>query len=404
MSMQTVPPPGVHRPRRAATAAQVRRRHFALLLVLILGGGILVTGLLLIARFVAPWGNLTWLLGEPRFLDRPRSVLLIGLDRQGRGARGDLYAVARLDPRFPAATFMAVPVETQTTIPGYGVGKLKDVPAVDRGPLARQTIEALLGLSIDRLVVIEPADGETLIDKLGGIEVLIPKAAAYKPPDGGPAIALEAGRKRLDGKHAIAYARLRSGDSGDLKRIARQQFVVSSAIREAARSPFKLGGVLDSFMKSAEGDLQPTEAEEIIRFLQNIPTTRFVVIPGNPGYDGAWIPNPGRIAALLDRLENPRERSGSPSPMAEIRFSAAREQAADRLADTLVDRGVTVVRSAPLEEDEATYVIAREPSGRVDHIVRALLPAAPWVLSDDPSPYSADYTVVIGKDAPEIRP
>ncbi len=403
MSLQRVVPPGMHRPRRAATAAQVRRRHFAILLLLLVGIGFFLSGILMVARYVAPWGNLEWLLGNPKFLDRPRNVLIVGLDREGRGARGELYMLMRLDTRVPAATLLSVPVETQTTIPGYGVGKLKDVPAVGGGPLARQTIEALLGTTVDRTIMLDPAAESRLIDKLGGIDLLVPRPATFKAAPGAEAIQLKAGKQRLDGKHAVAYAYVRSGDSGDLERIARQQFLASAVLRQAGRNPWKLADATKAVVKDAGGDLKQPEAEEIVRFLESRPTTRFTTIPGNPGYGGAWIPNPTRIEALLERVESLKDKPGAKAPIAEIRFSPQREKAAAGLANQLVERGVTVVRTAPLEQEEATSVVAREPSGRVDHIVRTLLPAAPWVLSDDPSPYSADYTIVVGPDAPDIR-
>ncbi len=401
--MQTVPPPVAHRPRRAATAAQVRRRHFALLLLLVVGAGFLLSGVLMLARFVAPWGNLKWLLGEPRFLDRPRHVLVVGVDRESRGARGELFMVLRLDTRYPAVTAISFPVETQTTIPGYGVGKLKDVPAVGGGPLARQTVETLLGITLDRAVVLDPAGAQTFVHSLGGVELLVPAVLNFRDSVTGESMALAAGMRRLDGKEAVAFGRLRSSDAGDLKRIARQQSLASALMRQAQRSPWNLPEATKTLVKVAGGDLKQQETEEVVRFLQSKPPTRFTTIPGNPGYGGAWIPNPGRISALLDRLDKAKERPSSRTPMAEIRFTMAREKAAINLANALVDRGVTVVRTAPLDEEDSTLVVTREPSGRVDNIVRTLLPAAPWVLSDDPSPYSADYTIVVGRDAPDGR-
>ncbi|MBM3267073.1 MAG: LCP family protein [Candidatus Sericytochromatia bacterium] len=403
MSLQKVVPSGTRRPRRAASAAQVRRRHFAILLLLLAGLVALAAGLMMVARYVAPWGNLSWLLGNPKFLDRPRNVLVVGLDREGRGARGDLYMLARLDTRVPAVTILSVPVETQTTIPGYGVGKLADVPAVGGGPLARQTIEALLGVGVDRLVILDPGLQGRVIDRLGGIDVLVTRAMAFKAPGAAATVQVPAGKQRLDGKRAIAFAAARSGDAGDLKRISRQQYLAAAILRQAGRNPWKLASATKALVKEAGGDLAQPEAEEVVRFLESHPTTRFTTIPGDPGYGGAWIPSPTRIQALLERVESLKQKPGAKTPMAEIRFSPKREKAANGLANQLVDRGVTVVRTAPLEEEDATNVVAREPSGRVDHIVRTLLPAAPWVLSDDPSPYSADYTIVVGLDAPEIR-
>jgi hypothetical protein len=235
-------------------------------------------------------------------------------------------------------------------------------------------------------------------------DVLVVGAASFRPPDDGAAIQVPAGKQRLGGRKALAYASVRSGDAGDLKRVTRQQFLAAAVLRQAGRNPWRLADATKALVKEAGGDVKPPEADEIVRFLESRPITRFTTIPGNPGYGGAWIPNPARIQALLDRLEHLKDTPDRPrTPIAEIRFSASRAKAAESLATRLVDRGVTVVRTAPLEEEEATSVVAREPSGRVDHIVRTLLPAAPWVLSDDPSPYSADYTIVVGSDAPDIR-
>lgn len=399
--MQTVPPPAAHRPRRAAKAAKVRRKHFVLLLLMVVATGLLISGLSDLVRYMAPWGNLTWLLGEPKFLDRPRHVLLVGLDRDERGARGDLFMVLRLDTRFPAVTAFSLPVDTQTTIPGYGVGKLRDVPAVGGTPLSKQTVESLLGIPIDRSVVLAPAGAIELIDRLGGAELLVPTAIQFRDGATSETVTLAVGKHKLGGKEAVAFARYRSTEGGDMKRISRQQALVSALIRQATRNSWKTGNLLGILTRVSTGDLTRAEAEEVARFFQDRPPTRFTTIPGNPGYGGTWIPNPARIAALLERLDSSKERATPRTPVAEIRYSPAREKAAAGLANALVDRGVTVVRTAPLDEEDATVVVTRDPSGRVDHIVRTLLPAAPWVLSDDPSPYSADYTIVIGRDAPE---
>lgn len=395
----------VRRSRKAASAV-VRRRQIILLAGLGLVMGLSTSLVVALLRTHSFGLSVGWLMGEPKFLDRPRSVLVIGLDRAARGARGDLFSVFRLDPRAREIFALSLPHETQTTIPGFGVGRLKDVPVVGEYQLARQTIEALLGLAIDRTVVFLPKGAQALIDTIGGVEMHVPRALTFRDPDTGEGIALEVGKRRLTGKQVVALARSRPSPT-DLGRITLQQALADATIRKVMTRPWQVVQVTRGILASCTTDLKASEANEIGLFLQAKPPIVYAMLPGNPGYGNTWIPSPSRFANFLvafDPNSQHKEKiltiSSSKQPIAEILFAARHSKAATNLANSLTERGVMVLRISPLEIDEPTYIISRNVAAKVDETIRSLIPSAPWLLTDDDSPYSADYTLVLGRDTP----
>jgi LCP family protein required for cell wall assembly len=97
-------------------------------------------------------------------------------------------------------------------------------------------IEALMGVHVDGMAMVDLNGFVGLVDAIGGITVDVP-APVYDPeypdPNGvdmGP-VAFDAGLQRMDGWHALAYARTRHQD-GDVARMQRQQHVVKALQHE----------------------------------------------------------------------------------------------------------------------------------------------------------------------------
>ncbi|WP_323095675.1 LCP family protein [Intrasporangium sp. YIM S08009] len=103
----------------------------------------------------------------------------------------------------------------------------------------RGTVEQITGLHVDNLVVIDLRGFEQLVDAMGGIEVNVKNAGTGGLlPIGGEVVGgrivgikgyLTPGRQRLDGFHALWYARSRAADS-DNYRQARQRCVVRAIV------------------------------------------------------------------------------------------------------------------------------------------------------------------------------
>ncbi|WP_330474482.1 LCP family protein [Terrabacter sp. C0L_2] len=107
----------------------------------------------------------------------------------------------------------------------------------------RGSVQQIVGLPIDHVVVIDLRGFSLLVDAMGGIDVNVKDAGTGGPlPIGGHVTAdnrvvgvkewFRAGRQHLDGWHALWYARSRAADS-DTYRQARQRCVVQAIVEQA---------------------------------------------------------------------------------------------------------------------------------------------------------------------------
>ena len=167
------------------------------------------------------------------------NVLLLGTDaRPGEDiSRTDTIVWVHLDGRTNRVSMLSFPRDLWVNIPGYGKNKINAAyPLGERkigsgyGPaLLKETVGELVGQPIDHFVLINFDGFKTLIDKIGGIYVDVPKAIddpAYPTDDYRTMkIHFDAGRQLLDGDRALIYSRTRHADS-DFGRNQRQQQVL----------------------------------------------------------------------------------------------------------------------------------------------------------------------------------
>ena len=126
-------------------------------------------------------------------------------------------------------------------IPGQQPQKINAAYALGGTPLMVQTVERFLGndLSINHVIEVSFEDFPELIDSLGGIDVTLPRCVSSEPFGGRP-FRLRAGERHLNGRQALAFARVRrnrcSPNEDDRARARRQQLVLSS-LRSRLLSP-----------------------------------------------------------------------------------------------------------------------------------------------------------------------
>ncbi|TAL26304.1 MAG: LytR family transcriptional regulator, partial [Frankiales bacterium] len=128
---------------------------------------------------------------------------------------------------------------------------------LDGGPqLLIDTIEQLSGLHIDHYMQIDFDGFQSIVNKLDGVEVCLPKAAKEK--DSG--IDLPAGRSVIKGDQALAFVRQRKGlPNGDIDRIKRQQQFIGAIVRKVLSAgtlanPLKLNSVISVGTESLQVD------------------------------------------------------------------------------------------------------------------------------------------------------
>ncbi len=159
------------------------------------------------------------------------------------GQRADVIMLMQLIPDAGRMRLLSIPRDLKVDIEGYGSDKLNAAYAYGGAPLMVDTVRNITGLPIHHYLEVDFVGFAGLVDELGGVVIDFPHQAR----DLKSGLSVEAGRQRLDGITALAYARsrsyqeLRDGSwtsvaANDLGRTQRQQDLVLAIMNEA-RSP-----------------------------------------------------------------------------------------------------------------------------------------------------------------------
>lgn len=175
------------------------------------------------------------------------TLVILGTDRRpdDRIWRTDTLMVVTVDWAAERAGLLSVPRDLWVTIPGHGPGRVNTADYLgqaDGGPagaLIKDTLAMNLGLRPDRFVRVDLQGFVSIVDMLGGLDLVVDcPVHDYFTDDrrlgGRETIDLEPGVHHVDGATALRYARSRHGSS-DFARARRQQRVlraVQAAVRE----------------------------------------------------------------------------------------------------------------------------------------------------------------------------
>lgn len=158
-------------------------------------------------------------------------------------ARSDLVMVARLNFAGNRITGLTIPRDTLAEIPGRGVRRINAAHAFGGPDLAQETVEQLIGVKIDRVVVVNYGVFQEMVDLVDGIEVNVKKTLKYDDSSGNLHIDIKPGRQILNGYDAMGYVRYR-GD-GDFKRQERQRSFLIAFKERAIKKFLKLPQLVD---------------------------------------------------------------------------------------------------------------------------------------------------------------
>ena len=156
----------------------------------------------------------------------------MGSDSRGRsalsGARADSILLVRTDPGKHLISMLSVPRDLYVPIPGHGENKINAAFAFGGPPLLIRTVNRLTDLKVNHVVIVDFTGFRDLIDDLGGITIVNPTKVVSSQSFDGHGWQFGKGPIHLDGRRALAYARIRhttnSADS-DISRTERQQRV-----------------------------------------------------------------------------------------------------------------------------------------------------------------------------------
>ncbi|MGD9711806.1 MAG: LCP family protein [Thermomicrobiales bacterium] len=240
-------------------------------------------------------------------------IMVVGVDRREDGGdqNADVIILARLDLVNKTLTGVSFPRDLLVEIPGAGPAKINgsynagvlenpDDPAAGVAKV-RDTLETMLGLRIDGYVLIDFSGFESIVDALGGIDVVVPYEITdteYPTEDYGvQTVHFDAGPLHMDGDQALKYVRTRHADSDDARR--QRQIDVIVAILKQGRSLSSIARA-DDLIVSASDALQTSfgleEQLTLARLAMHMsPDQVSIVTMAEPllesgwSEDGAWV-------------------------------------------------------------------------------------------------------------------
>jgi LCP family protein required for cell wall assembly len=247
------------------------------------------------------------------------NILLLGAD-SGMGynhALTDSQILVSIDPKTKTVVMASIPRDI-AHFPMYNGGTyqgkinslmstaLADKAHYPNGGLGTVASEIgyLLGIKVNYYAFVNLAGFAKLIDVVGGVDVVNPKAiadAGYEFPDGKTGFFLSAGAHHLNSRLALAFVRTRQGiGDNDYTRASRQQIALQ-ALRHKLATPRtlpKIPALLDALSQTIQTDFPVARVADMLDLAQQIPDSaiqKFVLGPPyaeNPPMattGGVWI-------------------------------------------------------------------------------------------------------------------
>jgi LCP family protein required for cell wall assembly len=258
------------------------------------------------------------------------TILLLGIDQRAgetdTAYRSDSMMLVTLDPVGRTVGVLSIPRDLYVTIPGFP-DRDKITTANFKGDayrlpgggakLAKDTVEANLGIRVNYYVRINFTAFETLIDQIGGVDVDNPTAIDDPQyPDsryGYDPFHLPAGKQHLDGKTALKYARTRHTVGDDFGRAQRQQ-QIGLAVRDKVVSANMLPTLISkgpqliaTLSGSYTTDLSPEQIVSLALLGKDIPRDKITTEVIDRRYIASFYTTTDNQEVLILNIEKFRE-------------------------------------------------------------------------------------------------
>ncbi|HEY9897863.1 MAG TPA: LCP family protein [Pantanalinema sp.] len=229
-----------------------------------------------------------------------QTILVMASDAKGDSGRDSLRGntdsmlLVHLEPATRRVSVLAIPRDTRTAIEGHGTFKVNAANAYGGPELAMRTVSRLVGVPIDRYLLVSLHGVRAAVDAIGGLEVTVPKRMRYRDRAGGLTIDLQPGRQHLSGRQVEAFLRFRHDEEGDIGRIQRHQAFMTEVASQVF-SPqrfFQLPALWVAVREHVETDLSSAEALRIAYTLRGLDVPRGLELEVLPGHEdrsrGPW--------------------------------------------------------------------------------------------------------------------
>jgi LCP family protein required for cell wall assembly len=293
-----------------------------------------------------------------------------------------------------------------------------------------KTIETLTGITINHAVIVDFVGFSNVVDALGGIDVCLTEAID-EPVENGAGIQLPAGVQTLDGISALGLMRARYSlaDGSDLKRIERQQELLSITIDQVTKMNLitdlpALYKVLNAATSSLRMDAGLSDLDSLVTLSTSLSSmgsnnVSFVTVPYESTPDGnrvQWTEEANQLwsAIINDTGWPPSEVVAAPSeaPPTEtivvkpsdvsvvILNGTNRAGFAALTGDFLKTQGVNVaeVGNAPNKNTAESVIVHTSGNALKAQLIGQLLGITN--IAEDPELAGGDVAIILGNNAP----
>jgi LCP family protein required for cell wall assembly len=268
-------------------------------------------------------------------------LALLRTTRDGGSYNTDTMMVLHVPADGSRATVISIPRDSYVAIPGHPMNKINQaypdgMNASDGNKsigaqVAVMTVQDLTGLHIDHFVQVDLIGFYRIATAIGGVPVDL--CAPTRDPNSGADF--RAGPQLITGSDALSFVRQRDGfpnGLGDLDRIKRQQYFLSSAFRTMSSSgvllnPVKLQKLLHAVSSSLSVD-RTLDLLTLAEQLQSLTSGNlyFATIPWDGFADelingieqSTVVVHPAAVQAYvaqLLRLDTPHPTASAPAPL-----------------------------------------------------------------------------------------
>ncbi len=273
-------------------------------------------------------------------------ILILGADDMAEAqGRSDAIMVLFLNPERKRAALLSIPRDLRTEIPGHGLDKINHAYHFGGVELTRETVERLLGLTIDYYAKADFQAFEKIVDTLGGVEIDVPKRMYKKTYYG--TINLQPGPQHLDGKGALQFVRYRN--DSDFKRAERQQQLLRAIIQQKLRLTnlprlIKVAGVLS---KAIDTDMEWSAVAALVTILKDLDPSEIMtaVVPGDSCYINgiSYVElRERRFFEMMDEIDDHISQSGGHPITVEVLNGFGQPGAAAAAGELLTKAGFEV--------------------------------------------------------------
>jgi polyisoprenyl-teichoic acid--peptidoglycan teichoic acid transferase len=250
-----------------------------------------------------------------------------GIERYGRTdtmmfvriqpSRVDVISIPRdtyIQDRFGAHKMnSSFPSGGKEAVAAAGITDYKDAaaeqPFRDGGSKAlKESIEQLLGVTIDYTVIFNVELVEKVIDVLGGIDVFVPEEMIWTDRAANLYINIPQGNNHLNGKKAVEYLRFRHGVGSDYARMDRGKDVIGKLLQKL-KSPAALN-LIPTMIGALQNDVITNAnlefAQSMIGHARSL-TPNFHTLPTfeDERYGSYLIADMPKVQELMQNITNP---------------------------------------------------------------------------------------------------